>query len=92
MVLHAKIWLKLLIISGFLLSFVSSYAYDFRPTDAEWQAWPGHCKAKYVWTNIGSKSKFVPLVGPADKAELVEWESAGVGNAVEFPAIRPWFL
>ena len=53
-------------------------AYTFRPTDIEWQTWPDYCKAKYVWTNIGKKTKFVDLVSPAQKSELAQWEAEGI--------------
>ena len=55
-----------------------AHAYTFKPTDIEWQTWPDYCKAKYVWTNIGKKTKFVDLVSPAHKAELARWEAEGI--------------
>jgi len=63
-----------------------SYAYEFWPSDVEWQNWPGYCKAKYAWTNIGKSSKFANQVLPEHKAELSVWEAAGVAGVHHFCA------
>lgn len=63
-----------------LLPFMSlrAEAYTFSPTDGEWQIWPDHCKAKYVWTIVGRSSKFAADVGPVQQAALKPWEDAGI--------------
>jgi tetratricopeptide (TPR) repeat protein len=55
-----------------------AYSYNFVPKDEEFQQWPGHCQAKYVWTSIGSSSKWVSFVGETQRAELRVWEGAGI--------------
>ncbi len=55
-----------------------AHAYEFVPTDTEWQAWPGYCKAKYVWYNVGQRSKFANQVSHIHKQQLVPWEDAGI--------------
>ena len=53
-------------------------------------SWPGRCKAIYIWTNIGKRSKFVNLVGPAEKADLMEWENADIRGLHHFCAGTAW--
>ena len=85
-----KSCLKPLIFLGFLFSSGISAAYEFRPTDGEWHAWPGRCKAIYISTNIGMQSKYVNMVNPEDKAELAEWEAAGIRGLHHFCAGTLW--
>lgn len=68
----------------------SAQAYQFEPTDAEWAGWPGYCQAKYVWTNIGKTSKYVNSVSHAKKAQLSEWEVAGVRGVHHYCAGTLW--
>lgn len=56
----------------------SAFAYEFIPTDAEWQSWPGHCQAKYVWTPIGESWKFKNSVGPLQRSELARLQEGGI--------------
>src|SRR5690606_35820494 len=66
---------------GLLCSFLfvsTANAYQFVPTDSEWESWSPHCKAKYVWTDIGHRSKFVQRVTDLDRAELKKWEDRGI--------------
>lgn len=39
-------------------------AYDFVPTEAEWQAWPQYCQARYVMFPPGDTSEFRNRVAP----------------------------
>ena len=68
----------------------SAVAYDFVPTDVEWQTWPGYCQAKYAWTNIGSRSRYVNAVGAIQKNELARWENAGIYAVHHFCAGKTW--
>ena len=61
-------------------------AYDFSPTDSEWASWPGYCKAKYAWTQIGRRSRFAQTVTLADRQDLAKWENAGIPSAHHFCA------
>lgn len=76
--MHKRTGITLSICIVGILAFATSEAYQFVPTDAEWSAWPAHCKAKYVWTNIGMTSKFAKAVGAVEKAELAKWENDGI--------------
>jgi Flp pilus assembly protein TadD len=67
-----------------------SSAFTFTPTDTEWHSWPGYCKAKYAWTNIGRGSRFARLVTAADKAELAHWEKAGISGVHHYCAGSAW--
>ncbi|MDH3468438.1 MAG: tetratricopeptide repeat protein, partial [Gammaproteobacteria bacterium] len=66
------------------------HAYEFVPTDSEWQAWPGYCKAKYVWYAVGQRSKFANQVSNIHKQQLVPWEDAGIRGAHHFCAGMIW--
>ena len=68
----------------------TSFAYDFSPTDIEWQSWPGYCKAKYVWTSIGRQSRFSNLVTPEQRSELAQWENAGIRGLHHHCAGTAW--
>lgn len=68
----------------------TSFSYDFNPTDIEWQSWPGYCKAKYIWTNIGRRSRFANLVTPEQRNELVIWENAGIRGLHHHCAGSAW--
>lgn len=67
-----------------------SNAYQFTPTDQEWQSWPLYCQAKYVWTNIGKGSKFAKRVGPVQAEELSIWERAGISGLHHYCAGMHW--
>ncbi len=43
-----------------------AFALAFAPSDIEWTTWPDYCKARYVVSAAGKKSKFVNWVSPAD--------------------------
>lgn len=47
-------------------------AFDFTPTDAEWQAWPAYCRARYVQTTLGRESVFASRISP-DQSQ--RWEA-----------------
>ncbi|MEX2123348.1 MAG: hypothetical protein WD795_05615 [Woeseia sp.] len=76
--MHQRTGMTTLVFILSIFSFARSEAYQFVPTDAEWQSWPAHCQAKYVWTNIGRGSKFANLIGETHKTELAQWENAGI--------------
>jgi tetratricopeptide (TPR) repeat protein len=57
---------------------MSSYAYEFTPSDSEWATWPGYCQAKYVWTPFGRNTKFYNRVSAEAKAELHRLEASGI--------------
>jgi hypothetical protein len=67
-----------LLVLTFSFGTMSSYAYEFTPSDSEWATWPGHCQAKYVWTPFGASSKFHNRVTAAAKDELRLLEAAGI--------------
>lgn len=67
-----------------------AHAYTFKPTDIEWQTWPGYCKARYVRTNVGEKTKFVGHVTPAQRSELAQWESEGIRGVHHHCAGSSW--
>jgi tetratricopeptide (TPR) repeat protein len=48
------------------------HAYDFTPTDAEWQVWPAYCRARYVETNLGRESVYANRIGTGESRR---WES-----------------
>lgn len=48
-------------------------AYSFVPSELEWAAWPGYCKARYVTTNIGGESQWVTSY---PRAEVELWRSS----------------
>jgi tetratricopeptide (TPR) repeat protein len=73
-----KIRRRTLVLVAIVLHVPVAHAYQFMPTDIEWQTWPGYCKAKYTWTNFGKKTKFANLVTPAQKSELAQWEAEGI--------------
>jgi tetratricopeptide (TPR) repeat protein len=74
-------WFLALLVGVFTACSASqAYSYNFVPKDEEFHQWPGHCQAKYVWTNIGSSSKWVSVVGEAQRAELRVWEGAGIAG------------
>lgn len=72
---HTALFVILLLV---IFGIPRAEAYSFTPGDAEWQSWPAHCKAKYVWTPFGASTKFAGYVGPAERAALQPWEDAGV--------------
>lgn len=76
-------------IASILLS-IKANAFQFRPTDAEWSAWPGYCQARYAVTAVGRNTKFVSLVREDDKAELAQWEAAGIVGIHHFCAGSIW--
>ena len=76
--MHKVPAIKSCIVAILVLGFTEAGAYSFGPTDSEWESWPAHCQAKYVWTNIGKTSKFANTVGEAKKAELAQWEASGI--------------
>ena len=43
---------------------ISTYAYQFIPTELEFNLWDIRCKATYAGTDVGSRSKFAELVPP----------------------------
>jgi len=54
-------------------------AFNFTPTEAEWQRWPGYCKGKYVSdTKVGRRSRFAGLATPADIEQMRAWEDSGL--------------
>lgn len=69
---------KFLILSFLIVCFSRAEAFSFMPEDSEWQSWPAHCKAKYAWTPFGRSTKYAADVGPAERAALEPWESAGI--------------
>lgn len=84
----AKKWTTWLLAST-LMSSVAG-AYEFVPTDVEWQAWPGFCKAKYVLMPIGANSKFARKVSNVDRNQLRPWEEAGVRGVHHYCAGTIW--
>ena len=68
----------ILAVVAILLCATEARAFNFTPTDAEWASWPGFCRAKYAWTQIGRRSKFVHMVSESDRAQLVDWEASGI--------------
>jgi tetratricopeptide (TPR) repeat protein len=46
-----------------------AFAYDFVPTDQEFNAWPIWCRNVYLSTDIGKQSKFAGLAEAADAAQ-----------------------
>lgn len=52
---------------------VPSYAYNFKPTEAEFYTWDSRCKALYVSTSVGSLSRFKDLVSPH---EVRKWRGS----------------
>lgn len=68
----------------------AAHAFQFTPTDAEWVNWSDSCKAKYVWTNIGKKSKFANLATPAQKMKLKRWEDNGIRGLHHYCAGSIW--
>jgi tetratricopeptide (TPR) repeat protein len=65
-------------------------AYEFVPTDVEWQSWPGYCKAKYVLMPVGENSKFARRVTNIDRNQLRPWEAAGVRGVHHYCAGMIW--
>lgn len=57
-----------------------AHAYNFTPTDAEWQSWPDHCKAKYVWNIVGQRSKWVHQITDAQRQQMKTWEDARIAG------------
>ena len=57
-----------------------THAYEFYPTDAEWHAWPGYCKAKYVLQTAGRNSRFAGRVNDIHRQQLRPWEDARIGG------------
>jgi tetratricopeptide (TPR) repeat protein len=65
-----------------------AHAYEFIPTDPEWQAWPGYCKAKYVLIIQGSR--FANQVGGIHRQQLRPWEDAGIRGVHHYCAGTIW--
>lgn len=61
MMTRCRIGLRLLLLLGMASS---AHAYDFVPTEAEWQAWPQFCQARYVMVPPGDASEFRDRVTP----------------------------
>jgi tetratricopeptide (TPR) repeat protein len=80
----------LLLLGALVLWLPRAQAYEFVPTDAEWSAWPGYCKAKYAWTNIGRGSKFAYQVSSLDRSEMAQWEGAGIRGIHHYCAGTTW--
>ena len=51
-------------LAGVLLP-ATAVAFSFKPTPAEWAAWPPYCKARYVTLEIGKQSPYAAQVPPA---------------------------
>lgn len=73
-----------------LFSFVPAHGFQFWPTDAEWESWPGYCKARYAVTAEGRSTKFVSLVSESDRTDLTYWETGGVVGIHHFCAGAIW--
>jgi len=65
-------------------------AYEFVPTDAEWQAWPGYCKAMYVLNPVAQTTRFADRASSLDKQQLVPWEQAGIRGVHHYCAGTIW--
>jgi len=66
-----KRWLRSLLLgSGLLLCAwsLNGWAYDFKPSEAEFLAWPKFCQVVYVRTTIGRSSRFSSLVSSGDQS------------------------
>lgn len=83
-------YLKAVIFISVALFWRSAIAYEFVPTDAEWQSWPGHCQAKYVWTPVGESWKFKNSVGPLQQSELGQLEDGGIVAVHHLCAGKLW--
>jgi tetratricopeptide (TPR) repeat protein len=57
MALNGRVWSLLLAVGA--LYGAPAVAYNFTPTESEWQMWPDYCKARYVTTGAGGRSQFV---------------------------------
>lgn len=60
-------WLRILLLTGAVLSPAISGAYNFSPTPAEFAAWPQYCQARYGHTSIGSRSQYANSVTQAGR-------------------------
>ena len=67
-----------ILILGTLVVAPVGHAFEFSPTETEWTSWPGYCKAKYAWTNIGKRSPYADRVSAADRLQLEQWENVGI--------------
>jgi tetratricopeptide (TPR) repeat protein len=47
-------------------------AYQFVPTEGEWNSWPKYCQARYLTTNIGGPSEWS---GTMPAAEIENWQT-----------------
>lgn len=65
-------------------------AYEFIPTDAEWQAWPGYCKAMYVVNPVAQTTRFANRASNLDRQQLVPWEQAGISGVHHYCAGTIW--
>ena len=65
-------------------------AYNFVPSDYEWQSWPGYCQAKYVLTIIGKTSKYANSVSQSKMAELAKWEADGISGVHHYCTGTIW--
>lgn len=64
----SRIVTRLPLLLFWALASAPSLAYNFDPTEAEFQAWPTHCKVVYVRTTIGRASKFTNRITSSDIA------------------------
>lgn len=67
----------LLFLSSCVIS-ITANAYTFLPTDAEFNSWPGYCRAVYAKTSFGSQTKFATRVRPEHDAALAVIEGSGI--------------
>lgn len=67
-----------------------AYAYNFIPTETEWQSWPSYCKARYITTNLGKTSRFARQHSAIDFSELDNWQSAGIRGVHHFCTGTIW--
>jgi hypothetical protein len=65
-------------------------AQAFLPTESEWQAWPGYCRAAHLRTPRGQTSEFINRVSSDDRAELNVWESSGIYAPWHFCWGKTW--
>jgi hypothetical protein len=56
---------RLLLVCLSALLPLTSFAFDFRPTPAEFAVWSDYCKARYVVSAIGKTSPYASMVPPA---------------------------
>lgn len=71
MIRSAKLSYRDAVMVSFLIAAIAALivpsvarALAFAPTELEWTTWPDYCKARYVVSSAGKKSKFVNWVSP----------------------------